>query len=101
MLNTRPTRTSNGQQGREDRIFWSSGATARHPQPFLSRFWEFQIPYRLREDYGYPELTEEIKEKILGKNQAAMLGWDLDEVRARVQNDGIGMRKELAEPWSA
>ncbi|WP_345599879.1 amidohydrolase family protein [Thermocatellispora tengchongensis] len=87
--------------GGADRIFWSSGVTGRHPQPFLERFWEFEIPERMREEYGYPELTYEIKEQILGLNHARLLGWDVEKLRADLRNDGIGMRKELAEPWSA
>ena len=86
-------------RGGEDRIFWSSGATARHPQPFLQAFWNFQIPERMRDEYGYPELTAEIKQKILGLNHARLLGWDPEEMRTRIEQDDIGMIKELQEPW--
>jgi predicted TIM-barrel fold metal-dependent hydrolase len=86
-------------RGGEDRIFWSSGATARHPQPFLQAFWDFQIPARLQDEYGYPELTPELKEKILGLNQARMLGWNVQEIRRGLEGDDVGMVKKLREPW--
>jgi uncharacterized protein len=87
--------------GGADRIFWASGATGRHPQPFLEMFWDFEIPKQMQEEYGYPELTREIKEQILGLNHARLLGWDVDEVRGRLTADPIGMHKQLAQPWSA
>ena len=87
--------------GGEDRIFWSSGATGRHPQPFLEMFWDFQIPENMQEDYGYPALTREIKEAILGRNHARLLGWDVDALRAKISGDEFGLHKQLAEPWSA
>ena len=87
--------------GGGDRIFWSSGVTGRHPQPFLEMFWEFEIPQRLQEEYGYPALTDEIKAQILGLNHARLLGWDVEQLRRTLAADDIGMRKELAAPWSA
>lgn len=83
-----------------DRIFWSTGTTGRHPQPFLEMFWDFEIPERLQEEFGYPPLTEEVKRGILGGNHARLLGWDVNEIRARLADDEFGLHKELAEPWS-
>lgn len=87
--------------GGADRIFWSSGAIGRHPQPFLERFWDFEIPKQMQEEYGYPELTEEIKRQILGLNHARLLGWDVPELRAKLASDPVGMAKTLEQPWSA
>jgi predicted TIM-barrel fold metal-dependent hydrolase len=87
--------------GGEDRIFWASGASGRHPQPLLERFWEFEIPKDLQESYGYPELTPALKEAILGRNHARVLGLDIDATRANLAQDEFGLQKELAEPWSA
>jgi hypothetical protein len=36
--------------------------------------WRFQIPENLRRQYGYPELTEQAKRKILGLNSAKLYG---------------------------
>jgi|HubBroStandDraft_6_1064221.scaffolds.fasta_scaffold44825_4 predicted TIM-barrel fold metal-dependent hydrolase len=87
--------------GGADRIFWSSGATGRHPQPFLELFWDFEIPEQLQQDYGYPPLTREVKEAILGLNHARLLGWDVEAIRGKLEHDEFGLHKELAEPWSA
>lgn len=86
--------------GGGDRIFWSSGCTARHPRPFIEMFWKFQIPEDMREGYGYPELTEETKRNILGLNHARVLGWDVPALRKRLREDEFGRLRELAPPWS-
>ena len=86
--------------GGGDRMFWSSGCTARHPRPFIEMFWNFQIPHDLREGYGYPELTDEIKRGILGLNHARVLGWDVPALRRRLRDDEFGRLRELAPPWS-
>lgn len=37
-------------------------------------FWRFQIPEHIRTQYGYPELTERAKRKILGLISAPLYG---------------------------
>jgi predicted TIM-barrel fold metal-dependent hydrolase len=86
--------------GGEDRIFWSSGCIAHHPRPFIDLFWQFQIPESMREDYGYPEFTEQAKRKILGLNHARFLGWNVDELRRQHRQDEFGRLTQLEEPWS-
>jgi hypothetical protein len=44
------------------------------PQWQIDAFWRFQIPEELRNKYGYPELTEAAKRKILGLNSARLYG---------------------------
>jgi len=44
------------------------------PQWQIEAFWRFQIPEEMRKKYGYPELTEEAKRKILGLNSAKLYG---------------------------
>ncbi|MFM0277747.1 amidohydrolase family protein [Paraburkholderia sediminicola] len=87
--------------GGEDRIFWSTGCIAHHPRPYIEMFWNFKLPEDLCRDYGYPQLTESIKRKILGLNHARFLGWDVDKLRQKLANDEFGQRKTLAEPWGA
>jgi predicted TIM-barrel fold metal-dependent hydrolase len=83
-----------------DRIFWSTGCIAHHPRPFIEMFWDFQIPDDMREGYGYPQLTDDIKRGILGLNHARILGWDVPALRARLRNDEFGRLPEMAPPWS-
>jgi uncharacterized protein len=57
----------------EDRImFGSDSVWYGSPQWQIEALWRFQIPENLRRQYGYPELTESAKRKILGLNSAAL-----------------------------
>ena len=59
----------------EDRIvFGSDSVWYGSPQWQLEALWRFQIPEELRERYGYPELTESAKRKILGLTSARLYG---------------------------
>jgi predicted TIM-barrel fold metal-dependent hydrolase len=55
----------------DDRIvFGSDSVHYGAPQWQIDALWRFQIPERIREKWGYPELTKEAKKKILGLNSA-------------------------------
>ena len=59
----------------EDRIvFGSDSVWYGSPQWQIEALWRFQIPAALREKYGYPELTETAKRKILGLTSAKLYG---------------------------
>src|SRR5215831_16582825 len=59
----------------EDRIvFGSDSVWYGSPQWQIEAFWRFQIPEALREKYGYPELSEQVKRKILGLTSAKLYG---------------------------
>jgi hypothetical protein len=59
----------------EDRIvFGSDSVWYGSPQWQIEALWRFQIPEELRKKYGYPELTERAKRKILGLNSAKLYG---------------------------
>jgi predicted TIM-barrel fold metal-dependent hydrolase len=58
-----------------DRILWGSEAPLLgNPQPVIDWFWKMQIPEQLQERFGYPEISEDDKRKILGVNQARLFG---------------------------
>jgi hypothetical protein len=42
---------------------------------------DLQIPADLRDGYGYPQITREDKELILGRNFAELMGIDIDARR--------------------
>ena len=70
-----------------DRIlFGSDSVWYGSPQWQIDAFWRFQIPEEMRKKYGYPELTQDAKRKILGLNSAKLYG---------IQ--GV----ERGEPWPA
>ena len=47
-------------------------------------FREFQFSPELMEDYGYPEITDEVRRKIFGENLAGLLGIDTSKRRVKV-----------------
>jgi uncharacterized protein len=69
----------------EDKIIYGSEAPIFHPQWALDAFWDFQLPQDLVEGYGYPQLTEQAKRKILGENLLRLHGMDVEATRARLR----------------
>ncbi len=68
----------------EDKIVYGSEAPIWQPQWALEAFWNFEIPQDLSDGYGYPQLTEQAKRKILGENLMRLHGMDVEETRARL-----------------
>lgn len=91
-------------RGGGKRIFWGTGAPgAGHPRPLLEAFEAFEMPVELMDGMGYPEVTDEIKADILGRNYASAHGWDIHELAAAIDDDEFAQRRAaegLAEPWS-
>ncbi len=72
-----------------DRIVWGTDSTwYGSPQWQIEAFWRLQIPEAMRERYGYPEITPEMKRKVLGLNSARLYGMSPDVTRyTRVPDD--------------
>jgi uncharacterized protein len=68
----------------EDKIVYGSEAPIFHPQWALEAFWDFQLPQDLVDGYGYPQLTEQAKRKILGENLLRLHGIDPAQVRSNL-----------------
>lgn len=67
----------------EDRILWGSdysgfGRTMRYA---VMSIRDFEMPEDLQEQYGYPEITDEMRRKIFGENLAKILGIDTSKRR--------------------
>ncbi|HEY1774740.1 MAG TPA: amidohydrolase family protein [Solirubrobacteraceae bacterium] len=86
--------------GGEDRIVWATGCDFAHPRPLIEAFWNLEMTDSLREGYGYPELTREIKKKILGLNFARMHGLEVEQLKQATVGDEFSVRTSLARPWS-
>jgi predicted TIM-barrel fold metal-dependent hydrolase len=69
----------------EDKIIYGSEAPIWQPQWALEAFWNFQLPQDLVEGYGYPQLTEQAKRKVLGENLLRLHGMDVEATRARLR----------------
>src|SRR4030095_16895621 len=55
-------------------VFGSDSVWYGSPQWQIDAMWRFQIPEDLRKKFGYPELTDAAKRKILGLNSAKLYG---------------------------
>jgi hypothetical protein len=55
-------------------VFGSDSVWYGSPQWQIDALWRFQIPADLRKKFGYPELTNDAKRKILGLNSAKLYG---------------------------
>jgi predicted TIM-barrel fold metal-dependent hydrolase len=69
----------------EDKIVYGSEAPIFQPQWALDAFWNFELPQDLVDGYGYPQLTEQAKRKILGENLLRLHGMDVEATRARLR----------------
>lgn len=77
-----------------DRMLWGTGAMVTHPRPHLERFaLDFQFSPERIEGWGLPELTRELKGKVLAGNYAAMHGLDLAERLRGIEGDDIAVRR--------
>ena len=68
----------------EDKIVYGSEAPIFHPQWALRAFMDFQIPQDLCDGYGYPQLTDQAKRKILGENLLRLHGMDVAQTTSRL-----------------
>ncbi len=79
----------------EDRILWGTDSIwYGSPQDQIMAFRAFQIPEALRNAHGYPELTPQIKAKILGLNAAGLYGVDPEATLCEIREDQLAMRKQ-------
>lgn len=68
-----------------DRLLWGSEAAPMGPPAhFLETFMEFEISDEMQAGYGYPQITRDDKEKILGLNFAQLMGVDVQSQKERL-----------------
>lgn len=77
------------------KLLWGSeAAMTGAPAPFLRDFIELEIPEDLRKGYGYPQITRQDKELILGLNMARLYDVDVEakkiELAANPVFQGVG-----------
>jgi hypothetical protein len=71
-----------------DRILWGTDCIwYGSPQPLIDAFRAFTIPQRMQDEFGYPELTPEIKARTLADNAARVYDVDLDHARKAADAD--------------
>ena len=78
-----------------DRILWGTDSIWNgSPQSQIVRFRKLKMSEKLMDKYKYPELTEEIKNKILGLNAAKLFNIDVQAARKAIKADKLTMLRE-------
>ena len=83
-----------------DNVLWGTDAIWYGPtQAAVDTFRAFQIPKWMQVEFGYPELTPELKAKILGLNAAAVYGIDADKARSNMGVDDMAWARAAMEEF--
>jgi len=78
-----------------DNVLWGTDSIwYGSPQDQIHAFRIFQIAPRLREKFGYPEITPEIRAKIFGLNAAKVYGLSAAEIKKYTSSDRIFDEKQ-------
>ncbi len=78
----------------EDRICWGTDSLwYGSPQDQIQAFRTFQISPALRKQFGYPEITPEMRAKVFGLNAAKIYGVNVSDVRRLSTTDFPGKLK--------
>jgi predicted TIM-barrel fold metal-dependent hydrolase len=79
----------------EDNILWGTDSVwYGSAQPLIDAFRAFHIPEEYQERYGYPPLTDSVKNKILGLNAARVYGVDAQAALERNRTDDLAWIRE-------
>ena len=70
------------QVGSEKLFYGSESPLTGSPAPYLRAFLDLEIPEDLRRGYGYPQITREDQENILGLSFARLMGIDVEAKKA-------------------
>jgi predicted TIM-barrel fold metal-dependent hydrolase len=83
-----------------DNVLWGTDSIwYGSPQGQIQAFRALEIAPELQERHGYPELTADVKRKVLGRNGLRLYGVDALDERCRVSRDEIdAARRSLARP---
>ena len=78
----------------EDNVLWGTDSIwYGSPQDQIQAFRTFQISNEYQERFGYPAITQRIREKIFGKNAAVPYGIDQREIQRLTASDFVSQEK--------
>jgi predicted TIM-barrel fold metal-dependent hydrolase len=82
----------------ENNLLWGTDAiwTAK-PQAYIDAFWNFEITPQFQMMYGYPELTKDLKRKVLSGNAARLFNVDVQARRCTIQSSAMAAAKQEME----
>lgn len=79
----------------EDNVLWGTDSVwYGSPQDQIQAFRAFQIPQNLREEFGYPEITPELRAKVFGLNAIVPYGISVEEVLRSASRDSLASRRD-------
>jgi predicted TIM-barrel fold metal-dependent hydrolase len=78
-----------------DHVLWGTDSIWNgSPQGQIVRLRRLKMDDALREKHGYPELTDAVKDQILGLNAAKLFGIDVKARRQAIKADKLSLLKE-------
>jgi predicted TIM-barrel fold metal-dependent hydrolase len=79
----------------EDNVLWGTDSIwYGSPQDQIQAFRAFQIAPNVREQFGYPEITDALRAKIFGLNALKPYGISIEEATMRAEERHIRERRE-------
>jgi hypothetical protein len=79
----------------EDNVLWGTDSIwYGSPQDQIQAFRTFQIAPKLRERFGYAEITPSLRAKIFGLSAAKVYGLSADEIKKYITQDAVSRRKQ-------
>jgi predicted TIM-barrel fold metal-dependent hydrolase len=81
----------------EHRVLWGTDAIwYGSPQAQLQAFRAFNISTEFQDQYGYPALTDAVKNQVLGLNAAQLFHLDVDATRCALASDPLTTAQPMA-----
>jgi predicted TIM-barrel fold metal-dependent hydrolase len=78
-----------------DNVLWGTDSIwYGSPQDQIQAFRTFQIAPRLREQFGYAEITPDLRAKIFGLNAAKVYGLSASEVKKHTRADEVARQRQ-------
>src|SRR5262249_12111333 len=78
-----------------DHILWGTDSIWNgSPQGQIDRMRRLKMDEGLMKEYGYPELTNEVKDQILGLNAAKLFGIDPKKAWKAIKTDKLSLFRE-------
>ena len=78
----------------ENNVLWGTDSIwYGSPQDQIQAFRTFQISEQFQEEFGYPEITPELRAKVFGLNAAVPYGIDDAEIRMHTATDFVSTEK--------
>jgi predicted TIM-barrel fold metal-dependent hydrolase len=74
-----------------EKLCFGSDYAVWSPKWQIEKFLAFELPEEIKQEYGV-DLTLDIKRKILGENAARLYGIDTGTQKAKLSQDGIGVK---------